>query len=89
MFHFDLPLAIQHCESPADHMLIELARPFTINPQAISGEAWFDPLENAIHFRVRAFIEAVVAEEAQAALGERERYQRSGPPKGYRNGHPS
>ncbi len=52
-----------------------------------SGENWFDPLEDAIRFRVRAFIEAVVAEEAQAALGGRERYQRNGPPKGYRNGH--
>ena len=52
-----------------------------------SGENWFDPLEDAIRFRVRAFIEAVVAEEAQAALGGRARYQRSGAPKGYRNGH--
>ena len=52
-----------------------------------AGEDWFDPLEDAIRFRVRAFIEALVAEEAQAALGGRERYQRNGPPKGYRNGH--
>ncbi len=52
-----------------------------------SGEDWFDPLEDAIRFRVRAFIEALVEEEAQAALGGRERYQRNGPPKGYRNGH--
>jgi len=41
-----------------------------------SGEHWLDPLEHAIRFRVRAFIEAVVAEEAQAALGGRESYQR-------------
>ncbi len=52
-----------------------------------SGEDWFDPLDDAIRFRVRAFIEALVEEEAQAALGGRERYQRNGPPKGYRNGH--
>jgi len=52
-----------------------------------SGEDWFDPLEDAIRFRVRAFIEAVVEEEAHVALGGRERYQRNGPPKGYRNGH--
>ena len=52
-----------------------------------SGEHWLDPLEHAIRFRVRAFIEALVEEEAQAALGGRGRYQRNGPPKGYRNGH--
>ena len=48
------------------------------SPSPFSGENWFDPLEDAIRFRVRAFIEAVVAEEAQAALGGRARYQRSG-----------
>ena len=52
-----------------------------------SGENWFDPLETAIRFRVRAFIEALVEEEAQSALGGRARYQRNGRPKGYRNGH--
>jgi len=52
-----------------------------------SGEDWFDPLEDAVRFQVRAFIEAMVEEEAQAALGGRKRYQRNGPPKGYRNGH--
>ena len=52
-----------------------------------SGEDWFDPLEDAIRFRVRAFIEALVEEEAQAALAGRERYQRNGPPQGYRNGY--
>ena len=57
------------------------------SPSPFSGENWFDPLEDAIRFRVRAFIEAVVAEEVQAALGGRARYQRSGAPKGYRNGH--
>ena len=50
------------------------------SPSPFSGENWFDPLEDAIRFRVRAFIEAVVAEEAQAALGGRARYQRSGAP---------
>ncbi len=57
------------------------------SPIPYSGEDWFDPLEDAIRFRVRAFIEALVEEEAQAALGGRRRYQRTGPPKGYRNGH--
>ncbi len=57
------------------------------SPLPYSGKDWFDPLEDAIRFRVRAFIEALVAEEAQAALGGRARYQRNGRPKGYRNGH--
>ena len=38
-------------------------------PIPFSGEDWFDPLEDAIRFRVRAFIEALVEEDAQAALG--------------------
>ena len=46
------------------------------SPSPFSGENWFDPLEDAIRFRVRAFIEALVEEQAQAALGGRERYQR-------------
>ncbi len=33
-------------------------------PIPFSVEDWFDPLEDAIRFRVRAFIEALVAEEA-------------------------
>ncbi len=57
------------------------------SPIPFSGEDWFDPPEDAIRFRLRAFIEALVEEEAQAALGGRKRYQRNGPPKGYRNGH--
>ncbi len=52
-------------------------------PTPLSGEDWFDPLEDAIRFCVRAFIEAVVEAEAQAALGGRERYRRNGPPTGY------
>ena len=54
--------------------------------QSIFGENWFDPLEDAIRFRVRAFIEAVVAEEAASGAGRPCAYQRSGAPKGYRNG---
>ncbi len=41
------------------------------SPIPFSGEDWFDPLEDATRFRVRAFIEVVVAEEAQAALSGR------------------
>ena len=57
------------------------------SPLPYSGKDWFDPLEDAIRCRIRAFIEALVEEEAQAALGGRKRYQRNGRPKGYRNGH--
>ncbi len=51
-----------------------------------SGDDWFDPLEEAIRLRIRSFIEALVEEEAQAALGGRKRYQRAGKARGYRNG---
>ncbi len=49
------------------------------SPIPYFGEDWFDPLEDAIRFRVRAFIEAMVEDEAQAALGGRRRYQRTAP----------
>lgn len=52
-----------------------------------SGEDWFDPLEEAVRFHVRGFIEGIVEEELTAALGGRARYQRRGPATGYRNGH--
>jgi transposase-like protein len=58
----------------------ELSAPF-------SGEDWFDPLEEAVRFHVRGFIEGIVEEELAAALGGRARYQRGGQAKGYRNGH--
>lgn len=57
------------------------------SPVPFSGEDWFDPLEEAIRFRVRGFIEALVEEEVEAAFGGRKRCQRVGPPRGYRNGH--
>lgn len=39
------------------------------SPIPSSGEDWFDPLEDAIRFRIRAFIGAMVEEEAEATLG--------------------
>ena len=48
------------------------------SPIPFTGEDWFDPLEDAIRIRIRAFIEALVEEAAQAALGGRLRYQRKG-----------
>ena len=57
------------------------------SPIPFSGKDWFDPLEEAVRFQVRAFIEALVEEEVEVALGGRKRYQRKDKPKGYRNGH--
>jgi transposase-like protein len=47
---------------------------------------WFDPLEDAVRGQVRAFIEQLLEEELEAALG-RGRYERSPGFKGHRNGH--
>ena len=47
---------------------------------------WFDPLEEAVRGQVRAFIEQLLEEELEAALG-RGRYQRGATAKGHRNGH--
>ena len=46
------------------------------SPIAYSSEDWFDPLEEAVRFQVRTFIEALVEEEVEGALGGRKRYQR-------------
>ncbi len=51
-----------------------------------SGDDWFDPLEEAVRCQVRGFIETMVDQELQVALGGRCRYERAGAPKGYRNG---
>ena len=51
-----------------------------------AGEAWFDPIEAGIRERVRGFIEELIGQELEAALG-RGRYERDADaPKGYRNG---
>ena len=51
-----------------------------------AGEAWFDPIEAGIRERVRGFIEELIGQELEAALG-RGRYKRDAEtPKGYRNG---
>ena len=58
-------------------------------PQAatlFAGEAWFDPIEAGIRERVRGFIEELIEQELETALG-RSRYERdAGTRKGYRNG---
>jgi hypothetical protein len=50
-----------------------------------AGEAWFDPLEAGLRERIRGFIEELVEQELEAALG-RGRYERGGTP-GHRHGH--
>jgi hypothetical protein len=48
----------------------------------------FDPLEDGVRQRVRAFIETILEDELRAVLG-RGRYKRSGEgASGHRNGHP-
>ena len=51
-----------------------------------AGETWFDPIEAGIRERVRGFIEELIGQELEAALG-RGRYERdAAAPKGHRNG---
>ncbi len=51
-----------------------------------AGDAWFDPIEAGIRERVRGFIEELIGQELEAALG-RGRYERDAEtPIGYRNG---
>lgn len=51
-----------------------------------AGDVWFDPIEAGIRERVRGFIEELIGQELDVALG-RGRYERDAEaPKGYRNG---
>ena len=52
---------------------------------AYTGSDWFDPLEEAVRLQVRSFIEALLEEELEAALG-RGRYERHGMASGHRHG---
>jgi putative transposase len=55
-------------------------------PTLFTGEAWFDPLEVGLRGRIRGFIEELVEQELEAALG-RGRYARGGAAAGHRHGH--
>ena len=44
-------------------------------PSPFAGGDWFDPLEEAVRLQVRGFIEELLEEELEAALG-RGRYAR-------------
>ena len=51
-----------------------------------AGEAWFDPIEAGLRGRIRGFIEELVEQELEAALG-RGPYGRAGGAGGPRPGH--
>jgi putative transposase len=51
-----------------------------------AGAAWFDPIEAGLRERIRGFLEELVEQELEAALG-RGRYERGGAAKGHRHGH--
>jgi putative transposase len=55
-------------------------------PSPFAGSDWFDPLEEAVRGQVRAFIEQLLEEELEAALG-RGRYERGASSNGRRHGH--
>jgi putative transposase len=55
-------------------------------PSPFAGSDWFDPLEEAVRGQVRVFIEDLLEEELEAALG-RERYERGAISNGRRHGH--
>ena len=58
----------------------------TGEPALFAGEAWFDPIEAGLRGRIRGFIEELVEQELEAALG-RGRYARGGTAAGHRHGH--
>jgi putative transposase len=58
----------------------------TAEPTLFTGEAWFDPLEAGLRGRIRGFIEDLIEQELEAALG-RGRYARGGTAAGHRHGH--
>ena len=47
-----------------------------VTPSPFAGSDWFDPLEEAVRGHVRSFIEQLLEEELDAALG-RGRYEAS------------
>jgi putative transposase len=55
-------------------------------PSRFADSAWFDPLEEAVRGQVRWFIEQLLEEELEAALG-RGRYERGAGSNGRRHGH--
>ena len=58
------------------------------SPSPFADASWFDPLEEAVRRQVRAFIEELLDEELDAALG-RSHYERHGTATGHRHGRRS
>jgi transposase-like protein len=50
-------------------------------------EGWSDPIEDGVRGRARAFIEAILEEEREAALGRGRDERSEEGPRGWRNGH--
>jgi putative transposase len=65
--------------------MTEVTSAAATSPSPFAGGDWFDPLEEAVRRQVRAFIEELLEEELEAALG-RGRYERDGAAKGHRHG---
>jgi transposase-like protein len=57
-----------------------------VPPSPFADSDWFDPLEEAVRGQVRSFIEQLLEEELEAALG-RCRYERVAGSNGRRHGH--
>ena len=64
----------------------EATRASASAPSPFAGSDWFDPLEEAVRGQVRSFIEQLLEEELEVALG-RGRYQRGAGSTGRRHGH--
>jgi putative transposase len=64
----------------------EATPPWASAPSPFAGSDWFDPLEEAVRGQVRSFIEQLLEEELEAALG-RGRYERGAISNGRRHGH--
>ena len=64
----------------------EATRALASAPSPFAGSDWFDPLEEAVRGQVRAFIEQLLEEELEVALG-RGRYQWGVSSNGRRHGH--
>jgi putative transposase len=66
--------------------MTEATPPWASAPSPFAGSEWFDPLEEAVRGQVRSFIEQLLEEELEAALG-RGRYERGAISNGRRHGH--
>jgi transposase-like protein len=65
--------------------MTEAASAAAAPPSPFTTRDWFDPLEEAVRLQVRGFIEELLEEELEAALG-RGRYERTDAGKGHRHG---